>query len=57
MWREINMGTFLSYYELSDHGTHNVLDRSLFDLGTHNLDCLVNLCQYAVDLSSGHLEK
>jgi len=34
------------------------LDRSLFDLWPPNLlDLLVELCQYAVDLSSGHLEK
>jgi hypothetical protein len=44
MWRKINMGRFHLCF-------------SSFNLGTRNLDRLVNLCQYAVDLSSGHLEE
>jgi len=44
MWRKIHMGTSHLYFQFSNRGTPD-------------LDRLVNLCQYAVDLSSGHLEK
>ncbi|WJX32185.1 hypothetical protein P8452_20539 [Trifolium repens] len=44
MWREIHMGTFHLYFEYSVRATPD-------------LDRLVKICQYAVDLSSGHLEK
>jgi hypothetical protein len=44
MWREIHMGAFHLYFEYSVRGTPD-------------LDRLVNMCQYAVDLSSGQLEK
>ncbi|GAU42387.1 hypothetical protein TSUD_123830 [Trifolium subterraneum] len=44
MWHNIQMGTFHLYFEYSVRGTSD-------------LDRLVKMCQYAVDLSSGHLEK
>jgi len=44
MWRKIHMGKFHLYFQFANRGTPD-------------LDILVNLCQYAVDLSSGHLEK
>jgi hypothetical protein len=44
MWHKIHMGTSHLYFEFSNRGTPD-------------LDGLVNLCQYAVGLSSGHLEK
>jgi len=44
MWREIQMGTFHLYFQYAN-------------ADAPDLDYLVKLCQYAVDLSSGHLEK
>lgn len=44
MWREIQMGTFHLYFQYAN-------------ANAPDLDYLVKLCQYAVDLSSGHLEK
>ncbi|PNX84633.1 F-box protein skip19 [Trifolium pratense] len=44
MWRNIDMGTVDQYFEPDIPGTPD-----------H--DRLVKMCQYAVDLSSGHLEK
>ncbi|PNX83036.1 F-box protein skip19, partial [Trifolium pratense] len=45
IWREIHMGNFQFYFESSNRVTPDLDDR------------LVKMCQYAVDLSSGHLEK
>lgn len=44
MWRKIHMGRSHLYFQFANRGTPD-------------LNRLVNLCQYAVDLSSGHLEK